>query len=156
MSNQIPSYIQIMEQLAICTKDFFLKSQEKLIFKGFTHIFSIEGILTPEDLKRYRFVLLNPNTVTKSTDVIKIVPKIFDFIRQVYLSKGKLLFVEDASVKEKKYINSVFIREGILYVMASLFKCSVYDMWNLINNQVSIRIISRLSTLAYLTSLSAS
>lgn len=125
-----------MEQVAICTKEFFMKSQKKLVFKGITHVFSIEGILNSDDLKRYRFVLMNPSAITKSTDVIKIVPKIFDFIRQVYLSKGKLLFVEDTSVKEKKYINSVFLREGILYVLASLFKCSVYDMWNLINNQV--------------------
>lgn len=131
-----PPFIQILEQVAICTKDFFIKSQQKLIFKGFTHVFSIEGILTPHELKRYRYILLNPGFVTKSTDVIKVVPKIFDFIRQVYLFKGKLLFVEDASNKEQRYINSVFLREGILYVLASLFKCSVYDMWNLINNQV--------------------
>lgn len=145
-----------MDQIAICTKDFFLKSQEKLIFKGITHVFSVEGVLEADDLKRYRFVLMNPKAVTKSTDVIKIVPKIFDFIRQVYLYKGKLLFVEDTSVKEKRYINSVFIREGILYVLASLFKCSVYDMWNLINNQVVDYLLNRPSILVSQTNPSLS
>jgi hypothetical protein len=125
-----------LEQVAICTKEFYFNNQKKLIFKGFTHVFSIEGILTPHDLQRYRYTLLNPGLVAKSTDVIKFVPKIFDFVRQVYLFKGKLLFVEDTSNKEKQYIYSVFLREGLLYVLASLFKCSVYDMWNLINNQV--------------------
>ena len=101
-------------------------------------MFSAEGILTTEDLKRYRFILMNPNIVTKSTDVIKIVPKIFDFIREVYVYKGKLLFVEDTQDTSRVYVNSIFLREAILYSLASLFKCSVYDMWMLINNQVYI------------------
>lgn len=92
--------------------------------------------------------------VVKSTDVIKYVPKIFDFIRQVYLFKGKLLLVEDPSQKGKEYLHSVFLREGLLYVLASLFKCSVYDMWNLINNQtlyfsIPQRSISKLSSAIY-------
>jgi hypothetical protein len=135
---QNPPFIQILEQVAICTKDFYLNNQKKLIFKGFTHVFTMEGILSPHDLKRYRYTLLNPAMVNKSTDVIKFVPKIFDFIRQVYLYKGKLLIVEDTSNKDKQYIHSIFLREGLLYVLASLFKCSVYDMWNLINNQVRV------------------
>ena len=124
--------------MAICNRSFFLNNQDKLIFKGYTHVFSAEGILTTEDLKRYRFILMNPNIVTKSTDVIKIVPKIFDFIREVYVYKGKLLFVEDTQDTSRVYVNSIFLREAILYSLASLFKCSVYDMWMLINNQVYI------------------
>lgn len=122
--------------MAICSKQFFVSSQDKLVFKGFTHIFSIDGIVTADTVKRYRYILMNPNIVTKSTDVIKFVPKIFDFIREVYVYKGKLLFVEDTADKDKLYVNSVFLREAILYSLASLFKCSVYDMWMLINNQV--------------------
>jgi hypothetical protein len=133
---QNPPFIQVLAQVAICTKDFYLNNQKKLIFKGFTHVFSIEGILSPHELKRYRFTLVNPSMVLKSTDIIKFVPKIFDFVRQVYLFKGKLLFVEDPTNKDRQYIHSVFLREGLLYVLATLFKCSVYEMWNLINNQV--------------------
>ena len=101
-------------------------------------MFSVEGVLQPEDLKRYRFLLINPNAIITSTDVIKLVPKIFDLIREVYYNNGKLLFVEDVTDQSQLYINSVFLREAILYTLASLFKCSVYDMWMLINNQVSL------------------
>lgn len=79
---------------------------------------------------------MSPSVVQTSTDVIKLVPKIFDFIREVYIMNGKLLFVEDVSDQSQIYLNSVFLREAILYSLASLFKCSVYDMWMLINNQV--------------------
>lgn len=113
-----------------------MDSQDKLIFKGYTHVFSVEGILQREDLKRYRYILMSPSVVQTSTDVIKLVPKIFDFIREVYIMNGKLLFVEDVSDQSQIYLNSVFLREAILYSLASLFKCSVYDMWMLINNQV--------------------
>jgi serine/threonine protein kinase len=146
-----PSYIQVLEQVALCSKDFFLNSQEKIYFKGYTHVFTVEGLLRPSQLQRYQYLLLNPSVITKSTDVIKLVPKVFDFIREVYVFKGKLLFVEDTSVKDKLYTNSVVLREAILYSLASLFKCSVYDMWMLINNQtlfftVPIRSIKTLSS----------
>ena len=97
---------------------------------------TVDGILSLHDLRRYRYLQINPAMIGKSTDVIKIVPKVFDLVRMTYLFKGKLLFVEDTANPDKLYINSVFLREAILYSLASLFKCSVYDIWLLINNQV--------------------
>ena len=127
--------MQILEQVAISNTKFFLASRDKLIFKGYTHIFTLEGLLTQDQIKRYRYILMNPSSIQKSTDAIKVIPKILDFIREVYVLKGKVLFIENTESKELIYTHSIFLRECILYLLASLFKCSVYDMWMLINNQ---------------------
>jgi hypothetical protein len=133
----VPPYTLLLEQFAICTRGFFAASQDKLISKGFTHILTVEGLAPVAQLQRYRHLLINPSSITKSTDVIRLVPKVFDFIREIYQFKGKLLMIEDRTNLDKLYLNSVVVREAILYSLACLFKCSVYEMWMLINNQVT-------------------
>lgn len=134
-----PPYTLLLEQFAICSRAFFSSNGAKLVSKGFTHVVSVSGLVPASQLQRHRRLLIRGESISSSTDVLRLVPRVFDFIREVYQFKGKLLVVEDRSAPSRLYLHSVLLREALLYALACLFKCSVYEMWMLVNNQVLSR-----------------
>jgi hypothetical protein len=57
----------------------------------------------------------------------RLAPKISDFLREVLLLKGRLLFIND----ETNYATNLLI-----YTLSYWFRCSVYETWCLINTQI--------------------
>jgi len=147
-----PEYMLIIKQIALCTANHAREHRKELISKGFTHIISINGLLSSGLLLGFKYLLLKQPHSNKKDNIFKYIPRIFDFLRDAFIFKGKLLFVEDDCSSRSLAFSRPIFREVVLYLLTSLFQCSIYEMWSLINTQViffdlPLRTIQSLATL---------
>ena len=133
-----PGFMLMLKQIAICTKSFFLKSSKKLVSRGFSHTISLKETLDCFHFRRFRSFLITKKSASSPSTLTEILPAIFDFLRDARLYEGSVLFIEEDPENTTDYSRGLFIRELMTLVQASIFKCSVYEMWSLVNTQVSI------------------
>ena len=146
-----PDFMLILRQVALCSEAYFDRNTTKLISKGFTHLVTFNGLVGQEKLSQFVSLQLRYfEDETPKQNLFRHIPKIFDFMRAVRLHKGKLLFIEPVGASKKvisrlgaggraagtQNNSPAFLKQCILYILATLFKCSIYEIWSLINTQL--------------------
>ena len=69
-----------------------------------------------------------------TTDAYRLAPKIMDYLREIFLYRGKVLFLEDDNVSTHFNSQRLILRTNLLFCLTYFFKCSVYETWTLINS----------------------
>lgn len=75
----------------------------------------------------------NENTTAA---VYRLAPRIMDYLREVFLYRGKVLFVEEDNIYTSFKQKKIVLRTLLLFCLTYFFKCSAYETWSLINSQV--------------------
>jgi hypothetical protein len=65
-----------------------------------------------------------------------LAPKIMDYMKEVFLYRGKILFIEDDNININSKPEKLVLRTTLLFCLTHFFKCSVYETWTLVNSQV--------------------
>ena len=65
-----------------------------------------------------------------------LAPKIMDFMREVFLYRGNMIFVEDDNISINSKQDKLVLRTTLLFCLTYFFKCSIYETWTLINSQI--------------------
>ena len=64
-------------------------------------------------------------------------PALMDFLREIFLFRGRALFIEDDDANVGNTVDKLVIRTSLLLCLTFFFKCPVYEAWTLINSQVN-------------------
>jgi hypothetical protein len=59
-----------------------------------------------------------------------------DYLREVFLYRGRILFIEDDNINVNSKPEKLVIRTSLIFSLTHFFKCSVYETWTLVNSQV--------------------
>lgn len=106
-----------------------------MISNGVTHIVALKGELNTNYFKRFRYLLID----TKKDEKFCHFPlsiKILDFLKEIFLYRGKVAFVENNDLNDISKNSKVILRVSLLYCLSYFFKSSVYETLNLLNSQV--------------------
>lgn len=71
--------------------------------------------------------MINFNHESPENMIYRLCPRVSDFLREVLLFKGKLLFVNN---------ESNFAINLLIFTLSYWFRCSAYETWCLINTQL--------------------
>ncbi|KAL4475130.1 hypothetical protein ABPG74_001826 [Tetrahymena malaccensis] len=133
----IPSLIKIMEEIYICSYDYFIEHQDRLMLSGITHVISEYSLLSELDLTRFTYLLLDQSQIeNKMSSIFRLSPKVMDYLREIFLFRGKILFVEDNEINIYSPIDKLLLRNILIFCLTYFFKCSAYETLTLINSQV--------------------
>lgn len=61
---------------------------------------------------------------------------IMDYLREVFLYRGRILFIEDDNINVNSKPEKLVVRAALIFSLTHFFKCSVYETWTLVNSQV--------------------
>jgi hypothetical protein len=101
-----------------------------------THVVAINGELNPSYFKRFRYILIDLKNDEKVCH-FPLSTKILDFLKEIFLYRGKVAFVENNDLNEISKNSKVLLRMSLLYCLSYFFKCSVFETLNLLNSQVN-------------------
>jgi hypothetical protein len=125
-----PSFMVILDQIAICTQTFFKNNQPKLITRGFTHCVLLKNTVDRKYLRRFRYLNLDFQSSQGSRTIFFLsIPKVLDFFREVCLLKGRLIFIEEDTVNSNANEQNCYIREMIIFCLSHYFTCNIFEMY---------------------------
>lgn len=69
----------------------------------------------------------------------RLAPRVMDYLREIFLYRGKVLFVEEDGVFTSFHQKKIVLRTLLLFCLTYFFKCSAFETWQLINSQVTVQ-----------------
>lgn len=66
--------------------------------------------------------------------VFRLSPKVMDYLREIFLFRGKILFVEDNEVNMCSPLEKLLMRNILLFCLTYFFKCSAYETLTMLNS----------------------
>lgn len=118
-------FMRVMEDIFFCESVALADGgYEKIKELKITHIVTT---LRHPLLSRFNTLIIGLGECGLAGLAFRLAPRISDFLREVLLLKGRLLFIND----ESNYATNLLI-----YTLSYWFRCSVYETWCLINTQI--------------------
>jgi hypothetical protein len=69
-----------------------------------------------------------------ATAPYRLAPKVMDYLREIFLYRGKVCFIEDDDITLTSEVDKLMLRNTLLFCLTYFFKCSVFETWTLINS----------------------
>jgi len=107
-----------MEEIYICSADFYRKNKDRLISVGITHIITDIDLIKSHELIRFHYFLVELKEKYNSYTPLRLAPKVMDYLREIFLFRGKVLIIEEDNISQ----NSRKFKKKFIYKLISFRK----------------------------------
>lgn len=113
--------LRIMEDIYFCEEDFFREGRSQIVKEGISHVVATFPV------SKFLSLVVHPSGENIMTLPLRLAARVSDFLREVLIFKGKLLFVNDTSN---------YAAVLLVYCLSLWFRCTIFETWCLINTQI--------------------
>jgi hypothetical protein len=119
--NRFGGLLKIMEDIYFCEEDYFHRNRSHIVKEGISHI------IATFPASKFFSLIVNIGGENINTLPFRLAARVSDFLREVLIFKGKLLFVNN---------NSGYAIILLIYCLSLWFRCTIFETWCLINTQI--------------------
>jgi serine/threonine protein kinase len=112
-----PAMLRITQDVSLCSAAYLEDHLEKIVSLGFTHLVYCEA--QSRVLERFYTLQISSNS-------LKCLASVLDFLRHCQISRGRVLFAEGEDLKT---------REVLLVALSEIFNTHCYETWSFVNCQ---------------------